>query len=242
MSIKRKIRKLLRKVGFDVTRVTPVNILPEPLKHLLFSNDINIFLDVGANSGEYAQQIRNKLGYKKKIVSFEPLSSAFNSLKIKSNNDSNWDVLNFALGDSEGKEYINIASNSYSSSLLEILPIHQRAAPESKYIGKEIIKIKKLDSIFKKLCKPTDKVYLKIDAQGFESKILNGAKNSLQNIELVQLELSFVPLYDGELLFNEMVSFMFKNGYKMVAIEPGFKDRNTGQLLQVDGFFKQSKS
>jgi len=199
--------------------------------------DINIFLDIGANTGDFANQIRNVFGYTKKIISFEPLSSAFRLLKVKTDKDPNWDAFNFALGNTEEKRQINIAGNSYSSSLLDMLPYHQTAAPESKYIGKEIIEVKKLDSISGDLFNTTDRVYMKIDAQGFESNVLKGAENSLLKINTVQLEMALVPLYEGELLFNEMCNFMTNKGYKLVGIDPGFPDKDSGQLLQVEGFF-----
>jgi len=76
-----------------------------------------------------------------------------------------------------------------------------------------------------------------MDTQGFESKVLKGAENSLPHIDTVQMEMSLVPLYDGELLFNEMCLLMSQKDYTLVAIENGFSDSASGQLLQVDGIF-----
>jgi len=239
MNIKHKIRNVFRKSGYDITKYNKVILTPAPLKQLLFSNNISTFLDVGANNGEFAEQIRKELGYTNKIISFEPLSSAFRLLKEKAASDPNWEVFNFALGENYEKRDINIAGNSYSSSLLEMLPEHQKVAPESKYVGKELIEIYKLDDIFNELCIPSDKIYMKIDAQGFERMILKGAEKTLKSISHLQLEMSFVPLYDGEILFDEMYSFLHDKDFKMIAIEPGFKDKITGQLLQVDGFFQR---
>ncbi len=78
---------------------------------------------------------------------------------------------------------------------------------------------------------------MKIDTQGYESKVLKGAEKSLLQIDTVQLEMSLVPLYDGELLFNEMCMLMSEKGYTLVAIDQEYIDRNSGQLLQVNGIF-----
>jgi hypothetical protein len=78
---------------------------------------------------------------------------------------------------------------------------------------------------------------MKIDTQGFESKVLKGAENSLMQIDTVQMEMSLVPLYEGELLFNEMSILMSEKGYVLVAIETGFSDQDSGQVLQIDGIF-----
>jgi FkbM family methyltransferase len=237
MSLKNKIRKLLWKTGVEVCRFAPDSHILARRKQLLHHYDVDIVLDIGANAGQYAKELRTDLGYKGQIYSFEPLSSAFKDLSINSDKDEKWHVFNMALGSNEGTEEINIAGNSYSSSMLEMLSTHEESAPESKYIGKEIIKIKKLDSIFEGLCKDSDNVYMKIDTQGFESEVIKGANNSLPKIDTIQMEMSLVPLYSGELPFEEMCMRMRESGYNLVGLEPGFCDPNSGQLLQVDGIF-----
>ena len=141
------------------------------------------------------------------------------------------------IGDTDEMREINIAGNSYSSSLLDMLPSHVKSAPKSKYIGKEVIDIRKLDSLFENLCSATKNIYMKIDTQGFERRVLKGAENSLAHIDTVQMEMSLVPLYDGELLFNELYSLMNSKGYVLLSIENGFSDPISNQLLQVDGIF-----
>lgn len=236
MSIKHELRKLLWKVGYDISRFTPTTHSLARRKHILAYYDIDTVLDVGANVGQFPEQLR-RIGYAGRILSFEPLSTAFTLLKSNAKNDQAWEVFNYALGDTEEKREINIAGNSYSSSLLNMLPSHLNSAPDSKYITKEVIDIKTLDSLFGDLCEIAKHVYLKIDTQGFESKVLTGAENSLAHIDTVQMEMSLVPLYEGELLFNEMYMIMAKKGYTLVAIENGFSDHASGQLLQVDGIF-----
>jgi FkbM family methyltransferase len=196
-------------------------------------------LDIGANSGQFARELRQDIGYIGRIVSFEPLGEAFKSMQAHANGDPRWETFNFALGDVEEKREINIAGNSLSSSFLDILPSHLIAAPESKYIGKEVIEVRRLDSIFDLVCKNAKNIYMKIDTQGFESKVLKGAAMSLQRIDTIQMEMSLVPLYGTELLFDEMCIVMREKGYTLVAIENGFSVPDTGQLLQIDGIFRR---
>ena len=237
MSLKHSIRRLIRKTGYDITRYNTESHPIAQMRQFLHSNNIDTVLDIGANSGQFAEFIRKGLGYTNTIISFEPLSSAFSVLKAKADKDPCWDAFNIALGNSEEFSEINISSNSYSSSLLEMLPSHLKSAPNSGYLGKEKIEIKKLDSIFDDFCNKNCKVYMKIDTQGFESKVLKGAEKSLKMIHTVQMEMSLVCLYEGEMLFDELYSFMKAKGFSLVAILPGFADKETGQLLQVDGIF-----
>ena len=132
---------------------------------------------------------------------------------------------------------INVAGNSFSSSLLEMLPAHVASAPDSAYTGTQLVEVKTLDSIFDDMCAEGEQVYLKIDTQGCESKVLAGAKGVLDRIATIRLEMSLVPLYAGELLLEDMVRLLRELGYSPIAIEPGFFDPATGRLLQADGVF-----
>lgn len=242
MPIKHEVQRLFRLFGYDICRFTPTSHPLARRKKIFESYTIDTVFDVGANTGNFAQQLRRDIGYKKRILSFEPLSSAFELLMANAKGDLNWKIFNFALGDYEARQEINIAGNSYSSSFLDMLPSHERSAPESKYIGREMREIKTIDSIFGNLCEPGNNVYLRIDAQGFESKILKGAEKSLAHIDSVQMEMSLVPLYKDELLFNELYMFMSEKGYSLIAIESGFSDPVSGQLMQVDGIFHRFRS
>lgn len=236
MNIKRIVRRIINVSGFDIVRFQPDSSFLARRRKLMDTYVINNVLDVGANCGQYAQGLRN-IGYKGRIISFEPLGSAYAQLAHNRKSDASWEAFNLALGDRDGLVTINIAGNSYSSSILPMLPQHLKSAPASGHIGQEQIKIAKLDSIFDSLHIEGARIYLKIDTQGFEANVLKGAENSLRFIATIQLEMSLVPLYHGELLFPEMYALLGRKGYQLVSLEPGFTDEQTGRLLQIDGIF-----
>ncbi|MFT4703252.1 MAG: FkbM family methyltransferase [Bradymonadia bacterium] len=241
MRIRYEVNRLLRKVGYDISKFTPSSHPLARRKQLLRAYEIDTVLDIGANSGQYARQLRDDVGFAHRILSFEPLSQAFELLEANAKNDSAWELFQCALGDVEERREINVAGNSYSSSLLDMLPAHLKSAPESHYVGTEAIDVTTLDSLFERVCGTSKNIYMKIDTQGFESKVLKGAEKSLQRIDTVQMEMSLVPLYDGELLFNEMFALMTSKGYTLIAIENGFSDPASGQLLQLDGIFHRCR-
>jgi FkbM family methyltransferase len=237
-SAKKTVKRWINRIGFDIVRYQPaVHPLARRLK-ILECYGINLVIDVGANAGQYAQELR-RLGYKGRIVSFEPLSDAFQVLRKSAEADHAWDVYHFALGDKPGTSLINVSGNSYSSSLLGMLPKHLQSAPDSGYVRQENIIIKTLDDVFPSFYRNGDKCYLKIDTQGFEKQVLEGGPLALQKINTIQLEMSLVPLYDGETLFLDMCQFLKERGFEIVALEPGFADANSGQLLQIDGIFRR---
>lgn len=237
MNMRHTVRKLAWNFGIDISRFTNSFHPIWQRRRLLNLKNITCVLDVGANTGGFAQHMRRDVGYHGKMVSFEPLSEAFRELRRAAAGDRSWKAVNFALGDQDTEAEINVAGNSASSSLLDMLPRHAHAAPASVYCRREKIVIRRLDSIYREYCDERDAIYLKIDTQGFESRVLSGARDALRQVAVIQLELSVVPLYDGEKIATEMISWLQSQGFLLCHLEPVFKDKATEALLQMDGLF-----
>lgn len=198
---------------------------------------IDLVLDVGANTGQYATSLR-KAGFAGRIVSFEPLSAAHARLTSRARHDPLWTVHpRCAVGRSAGQVEINVAQNSVSSSVLPMLPAHYEAAPESRFVATERVELITLDSVFGQYASAASRTWLKIDTQGFERQVLDGALASARSITAVQLELSLVPLYDGQSLWEYFLTRMQGEGYQLWAFVPGFSDARTGRSLQLDVVF-----
>jgi FkbM family methyltransferase len=206
------------------------------MQAVLNYHSINKVFDVGANTGQFALYLRNS-GYKEEIISFEPLSSAYDTLSKKAKKDGYWETYNCALGEKKMNTTINIAGNSTSSSLLEMMNSHIKSKPKSAFQGKENIEVKTLDDIFPQHYNKNDNVFLKIDTQGYERKVLEGAKNSLRSISVLQLEISLTPLYKNETLFFQMNKYLENLGFELFSIEPGYYDKTNGRLLQFDAIY-----
>ena len=202
------------------------------LKHF----KIDLVLDVGANVGQYACMLMDH-GYKEKIVSFEPLSVCHESLKAKSKSKNNWYIHDrCAIGAKSGEVEINISENLVSSSVLNILDTHVQGEPSSKYVGKETVNVVPLDTV--ELPIASNNILLKIDVQGFEMAVLNGASQVLERSKLVSVEMSFVSVYDNnDVSWKDVVDFMDRKGFYLFGMQPAFTDNNTGQVYQVDGIF-----
>ena len=207
---------------------------------LLNSFKINTVLDIGASIGQYGDYMRT-FGYKGKIISFEPLREPYKKLQKMSAGDRNWTTVPIALGDMDGEAEINVAGNSYSSSIMEMTTAHTDVAPHAAYVGKEKIRISRLDTIFNDFYKEEDRVFMKIDTQGFEKNVLEGAEKSLEKIIGVQVEMSLVPLYKGGMLMVEMIQYLDQKGFTLFALENGFSNKKTGQVLQADGLFFRNR-
>ncbi len=159
-------------MGVDLHRYPSTRMTVIRRRGLLESMGIKTFLDVGANTGEFAQEVRAD-GFNGSILSFEPLSEAFKQLSERADGDPRWTCINFAIGSETGTATINVAGNSVSSSLLPMASLHSDSAPDSAISRSEEIQVKRLSDLCEDL-KAEFPAYMKIDTQGFELKALKG--------------------------------------------------------------------
>jgi FkbM family methyltransferase len=210
----------------------------------LKSQQVDVVLDVGANSGQYATGLR-KAGFKGRIVSFEPLSRPFSFLERKASEDPLWDCRQCALGDTDGTISINVAANAgQSSSVLPMLKYLQDALPAQNYIGTEEAPIYRLDSVAPEILRPNDVAFLKMDVQGFEKQVIAGGKSTINDRCVgMQIEMSLVPLYEGDMLIREALDLVYSLGFMLTELVPGSRDIRNGRMLQADGiFFREEPS
>jgi FkbM family methyltransferase len=217
-----------RRFGFDLARFDRGKLLAH--------HGITVVFDVGANVGQYGTELR-ALGFRGKIVSCEPLRTGFERLARRAAADPAWVALHLALGDADGTRTINVSANLQSSSLLEMMPQHVAAAPHSAYERTEDVCVRRLDAIYDDHARPDDRVFVKLDVQGYERFVLAGAERSLPRIRGMQLEMSLVPLYQGEATYAELIAEMTGRGFQLMSVEPVFRDPRSGQLLAMDGVF-----
>jgi FkbM family methyltransferase len=231
--------RALRVAGYALMRREHLSLSSDRRARMLAARGIDLVIDVGANTGQYGHAMR-KLGYGGRIASFEPMRGAYGALSRAAELDGKWQTYAFALGDEDSLHEIHISQNSVSSSLLPMLSEHEKFAPRSRYISSERIEVRRLDGIFRDVRQDAQHVWLKIDVQGFEDRVLRGAVASLNDIEFIQIELSLRPLYEGQKTYRDVAAQIEKHGFTLVGVEPGFLDAGTGEMLQMDGIFRRT--
>ena len=238
----RVMRKIVRKSGFDVVRHPFDTKGADDIAHLLALKGINVLLDVGANVGQYARQIRQS-GYQGRIISFEPVTATHVQLTKVAARDSAWIVApRMALGENDGQAEVQVSTFSDMSSLLPTTREALDAFPRANAMATEFVQKRKLDSVFLDFVKDKDgdRSFVKLDTQGYERRILNGANTVIPSIRGLQLELSLVPLYEGESLFDELHEHVCSLGFEPYLFVPGFYSRRIGRQLQVDCVYFRS--
>ena len=233
-SVRGRVQAALARAGWEVRPLA--GDADERRAKLLASEGIDVVLDVGANVGQYASKLRDS-GYSGRIVSFEPYGQAYTQLERTASRDPGWQARRIALGEEAGEVELNVSGNSFSSSLLPIRERHVEIAPDAAYVDREVVPALRLDAIWDELVAAGERVWLKLDVQGFELPVLRGAGERLALTHAVQVELSLTSLYEGDVLWLELGEWLRERGFELVGVEPGHEDPNSGRLIQFDGVF-----
>jgi FkbM family methyltransferase len=194
--------RLLAKVGYTLVPTWRLHNRPlaNHLARLLKQCDIDCVIDVGANDGGYVRFLRTEVGYRGLVLSFEPVAALAAKCRDDAAADPNWKVFQYAIGNEEGEAEINVASYSQLSSILQPTASPPEAMVDLMAIShREVVQVRRLDSVLPDLQRSHGfrRPYLKIDTQGFDLAVVEGAGDVLQTMIAAQTELSFRPIYQG---------------------------------------------
>ena len=194
----------------------------------------DVLVDVGANVGQYSAMTRRS-GFKGRILSFEPVGRPFSQLAAAAAKDPLWSAVNCGLGAHDGVETMHVSMNdSLSSSILNMGERHARAFPEARVEREETICVRRLDQIAHPYLVEAKSIFLKVDAQGYESHVLEGATEILDRVVGLRLELSLRSLYDGDWDIWAAFDWLRDHEFRLRMFLPGASDPTSGEPLQVD--------
>jgi FkbM family methyltransferase len=237
-ALKRSVRSALRAAGLEISRAhATVGTLPA-LAWLLGERDVAAVLDVGANAGEFAESLR-RAGFDRQIVSFEPRREAFMQLEARAARDPRWTARCVALGATDAEVIVNVAANRVSSSILDMERAHIDAAPGARYVSTERVRQARLDDVVTEIVPASDVLAIKIDVQGYEGAVLEGAPSTLERAAALHLELSLDAVYRGQPDWRGLIDDLGRRGFALYALEPVFCHPVTGQTLQIDAVFRR---
>lgn len=202
-------------------------------------DQLNTIIDVGANQGQFA--LAASESYPQSFIySFEPVPHVFRRLQNNTKRNTRIRHFPFGLGDEDGD--INFFENQYShaSSALPLSKVQSELFSNTNSVTATTIAIRKLDTIIDEI-EIRSPLLLKLDVQGYEVDVLRGGKGFLKHVDYLLVEVSFVPMYEGELLFDEMHSFIKENGFELMG-PVGFLQSSDLQILQMDMLYKKASS
>lgn len=197
----------------------------------------DLVLDIGANAGQYGIEIRRG-GYGGRIVSFEPASETFARLREATQADPLWTARQLALGSAPGTATLNVAGNEgKSSSFLDQRDVSFGTTATMRYVGAETVEVSTLETVGREIASEHDRIVLKVDVQGLELKVLEGAGSFLDHVQAIETELSLYPMYEDQPDWRRLCDRTEELGFAFFAADPGYSDPKSGRLIEMDGLF-----
>jgi FkbM family methyltransferase len=195
----------------------------------------NAIFDIGANEGQFA--IGALTAFPRAIIyCYEPGKHAFERLSAAFYGNPSVHLISKAVGQEEGQATLRVTSADQSSSILELHKNHIEAYPEVRELRQETVAVTTLDKEFERVGL-TPSTLLKIDTQGFEFEVLKGAREVLSGVRWILFETATRPMYQGEVLFSDISSWLEQRGFSFVApIE--LHVNSEGRLCQFDVLFE----
>ena len=232
--IKSFIRAPFIVIGYDIVRRRKRDYI------WLQELEIRTLLDIGANVGQYASEMR-KIFPKAQIYSFEPLKDCFKQLNENMKNDARFQALNCALSDEPGETQINRNEHSPASSLLKLGDLHRKHYTYAVATRSETIRVECLDKMAGQL-KIETPLMIKMDVQGFEDKVIAGGVKTIRKAKILIVETSFEELYEGQPLFDDIYEKLKELGFIYYSNNHQVLSDTDRRVLQENSVFIKPNS
>jgi FkbM family methyltransferase len=227
------IRKFLNSLGYEVVKLQD-SLTTIKVGNWLQKLNIETILDIGSNEGQFIDTISKTLP-DAQFYAFEPISVCYNQL-LQNTKHLRVKPFNCGLSDINGTTEINVSTNLVSSSILGMKDLHKNLYPESTYMKKEVITLKRLDDVLEN--EQLDRnILIKIDVQGYEQKVLSGAIKSVKTAAVVIIETSFEPLYNGQWLFDNVYTYFTNAQFRFMGFADQSLSKKSGIPLYADAIF-----
>ena len=231
------LRNRFRHLGLDLVRFPHPGSLGAHLKRLFPKLGIDCVLDVGAHTGEYGRFLREVVGYRGRIVSFEPLLGSFAALEATCARDPLWTAHRLALGNRDGEASLRVTRGTvFSSFLAPSTYARQRFGQGVEVERLETVPVRRLDRAIGEALgdSPTRQIFLKIDVQGSERSVVRGAQGCLDRIVALQTETAVRPTYEGAPRLWELMPELEALGFRLTGLFPVSLDRGDFSLVELD--------
>jgi len=193
------------------------------------TQNIRTLIDIGANDGAFGAFIARYFSVDS-TYAFEPLPFCIPQIEKSFSNVPNVKVFSVALSDYTGTEQLYQNSYAPASSLLRVSDTSKEEFPQTSGETPITVPVVPLDDVLD-VDKLNKDIFIKIDVQGLEDRVIKGGKKVFSAAKCVLVEMSFVPMYEGQPLFEEVHAHLVELGFRFSGIKNQINSEKTGQPL-----------
>lgn len=231
------LHRLIQTLGVDIHQHPAPDSFQAQLMRLFDQLEINCVLDVGANRGQYAQLLR-RWGYRGDIASFEPVPEVFAALKQTMAGDARWRGYPWALGAADDELEIHVAKgDGRASSFLTFNEEGPERWGDDHRVARSVrVPIRRLDGVLDEVTShvPSRRLYLKLDTQGFDLRVVAGAGERMVEMLALQTEISQQHYYEGMVPFGEALDRFRSLGFSITGMYPIARQLDGLQIIEFD--------
>lgn len=226
------LRQRLHRLGYDLHRFDPDSSIDAYLATLLPHLDVDCVFDVGANTGQFAEGLRT-WGYRGAIHSFEPIAASHRRLAMLALYDRHgWEAHHTALGSQAGTATMILPPAANMASFRRLKQDTPDSLRGNGVDASEPVAVARLADLGPTLT-TSQRVFLKLDTQGWDLEVLAGAGAFLDQVVAMQSEVSILPLYDGAPTLAESLARFAELGFAPSAFFKICRDEQL-RLREVD--------
>lgn len=228
-TIKHVIVKSFEKLGYSISPIWRLENreLAQHLAKVFKRYEISTVFDVGANVGQYRDFLRRQVGFSGTIHSFEPQPQLAMTLQQRQAGDPTWDIYNLGLGSTSGELTLNVmARDTFSSFRQPLTDAPQAFLASNTVVDKAVVPVRRLDDLFSASVMSGQSCYLKVDTQGFDLEVLQGAPELLKTVKALQFELAIQRLYANVPCYREMLELMERMDFCISGLFPISTDQD----------------
>jgi len=229
-------RSALETLGYDIVATEDLVTLGGHLRKLLGALRVNCVVDVGGHTGEFGQFLR-RLGFEGEIISIEPLTASFQALSAVAARESRWRTHQLALGNQDGELQLLVTNRTDLASFLKPNEYAvQSFGSRAEVVETQLVPVRRLDAILDSLVAhvKNPRILLKLDTQGYDLRVLEGAAGCLDRLLALQSEVSVKPIYEGMVTLPDALRRFGELGFEITGFFPVNVDADGLRVIEFD--------
>tara|TARA_R110000868_G_scaffold32036_7_gene116933 strand:- start:11118 stop:11861 length:744 start_codon:yes stop_codon:yes gene_type:complete len=190
-------------------------------------------VDIGVNHGQFLH-LAARLWQGADIVGVEPNAALAAKAAGLYRAESRIRIESCAVGAENGQIDLFVTANDQNSSVHAPSDAFHDDRTDDGVVRTEPVALKRLDALLDGASGP---MLLKIDVQGAELEVLQGAGERLEDVSVIIIESPFETAYDGAAGFDEIYRFLTARGFVYEGALGQLNSKKTGRVRQEDSIY-----